>query len=90
MFQYVFVVSTCNCLLAVCLTLSIGYPVVYLGFDATCYFSSIFKMRTQKAVQNENDFHVHLLQQSLPPGLQFYPKSVTDSNGSKYRAQAQT
>ncbi|XP_062324283.1 macoilin-2 [Osmerus eperlanus] len=69
----------------------IGYPVVYLGFDATCYFRSIFKMRTQKAVQNENDFHVHLLQQSLPPGLQFYPKSVTDSNGNlKWRPKPES
>lgn len=62
---------------------SIGYPVVYLGFDATCYFTSLFKLRTQKAVQSENEFHMHLLQQSLPSGLQLYPKSVTDGNGSK-------
>lgn len=62
---------------------SIGYPVVYLGFDATCYFTSIFKMRTQKAVQSENDFHMHLLQQSLPPGLHIYPKSLTDGDGGE-------
>ncbi|KAM6953874.1 macoilin [Aplochiton taeniatus] len=60
----------------------IGYPVVYLGFDATCYFTSIFKLRTQKAVQSENNFHMHLLQHSLPPGLQLYPKTATDSNGN--------
>uniref|UniRef100_A0A667XER0 Si:dkey-12h9.6 n=1 Tax=Myripristis murdjan TaxID=586833 RepID=A0A667XER0_9TELE len=53
----------------------IGYPVVYLGFDATCYFTNIFKLRTQKAVQSENDFHMHLLQHSLPPGLQLYSKT---------------
>ncbi|MCI4389708.1 hypothetical protein PGIGA_G00101610 [Pangasianodon gigas] len=29
----------------------IGYPLVYMGFDATCYFSGILKLRTQKAVQ---------------------------------------
>lgn len=69
----------------------IGYPVVYLGFDATCYFTSIFKLRTQKAVQSENDFHMHLLQQSLPPGLQLYPKSVTDGNAnSKWRSKAES
>uniref|UniRef100_A0A3B5KYG2 Si:dkey-12h9.6 n=1 Tax=Xiphophorus couchianus TaxID=32473 RepID=A0A3B5KYG2_9TELE len=54
----------------------IGYPVVYLGFDATCYFTNIFKLRIQKAVQSENDFHMHLLQHSLPPGLQIYSKNV--------------
>ncbi|KAM9840837.1 macoilin [Aulostomus maculatus] len=60
----------------------IGYPVVYLGFDATCYFTNIFKLRIQKAVQSENDFHMHLLQHSLPPGLQVYPKTGTDGSGS--------
>ncbi|KAK2856112.1 hypothetical protein Q5P01_004847 [Channa striata] len=64
----------------------IGYPVVYLGFDATCYFTNIFKLRIQKAVQSENDFHMHLLQHSLPPGLQVYPKTCTDgSSNSKWK-----
>ncbi|XP_029984036.1 macoilin-1 [Sphaeramia orbicularis] len=64
----------------------IGYPVVYLGFDATCYFTNIFKLRIQKAVQSENDFHMHLLQHSLPPGLQVYPKTGTDgSSNSKWK-----
>ncbi|KAL7888428.1 hypothetical protein AOLI_G00034020 [Acnodon oligacanthus] len=58
----------------------IGYPLVYMGFDATCYFSSIFKLRTQKAVQSDSDLHMHLLQQSLPPYTQLYPKlGVEDS-----------
>uniref|UniRef100_A0A668UKU8 Uncharacterized protein n=1 Tax=Oreochromis aureus TaxID=47969 RepID=A0A668UKU8_OREAU len=61
----------------------IGYPVVYLGFDATCYFTNIFKLRIQKAVQSENDFHMHLLQHSLPPGLQVYPKTGTDGSSSE-------
>ncbi|XP_067337948.1 macoilin [Channa argus] len=78
----------------------IGYPVVYLGFDATCYFTNIFKLRIQKAVQNENDFHMHLLQHSLPPGLQVYPKTGTDGNSnskwkikpdsSQYQCQSST
>lgn len=46
----------------------IGYPVVYLGFDATCYFTNVFKLRIQKAVQNDNDVHLHL----LPTGVQLY------------------
>ncbi|KAM6991849.1 macoilin-1 [Tautogolabrus adspersus] len=69
----------------------IGYPVVYLGFYATCYFTNIFKLRIQKAVQSENDFHMHLLQHSLPPGLQVYPKSGTDgSSSSKWRAKPES
>ncbi|RXN24280.1 macoilin-like protein [Labeo rohita] len=52
----------------------IGYPLVYMGFDATCYFSSMFKLRTQKSVQSENDLHMDLLQQSLPPYMHLYPK----------------
>ncbi|KAL2082681.1 hypothetical protein ACEWY4_022499 [Coilia grayii] len=57
----------------------IGYPVVYLGFDVTCYFTSIFKLRSQKTVQSTNDFHMHLLHQSLPPGLHLYPKCAPES-----------
>ncbi|XP_051954667.1 macoilin [Xyrauchen texanus] len=52
----------------------IGYPLVYMGFDATCYFSSIFKLRTQKTVQSENELHMDFLQQSLPPYMHLYPK----------------
>lgn len=76
----------CACLLflSFCIRPSIGYPVVYLGFYATCYFTNIFKLRIQKAVQNENDFHMHLLQNSLPPGLQVYPKNGTDGSSCEY------
>ncbi|XP_064196951.1 macoilin-1 isoform X2 [Anguilla rostrata] len=67
----------------------IGYPVVYLGFDATCYLSSVVKLRTQRAVRSENDFHMRLLQQSLPTTLQLYPKCVTEGKeGSKWRVKA--
>ncbi|KAA8583098.1 hypothetical protein FQN60_015644 [Etheostoma spectabile] len=68
----------------------IGYPVVYLGFDATCYFTNIFKLRIQKAVQSENDFHMHLLQHSLPPGLQVYPKTGTDGSSSKWKQKPES
>ncbi|XP_018550502.1 macoilin-1 [Lates calcarifer] len=69
----------------------IGYPVVYLGFDATCYFTNIFKLRIQKAVQSENDFHMHLLQHSLPPGLQVFPKTGTDGSGnSKWKIKPES
>jgi hypothetical protein len=59
---------------------------VYLGFDATCYFTNIFKLRTQKAVQSDNHFHMHLLQHSLPQGLQLYPKTAPDGAGGEYNA----
>ncbi|KAA0708643.1 Macoilin Transmembrane protein 57 [Triplophysa tibetana] len=52
----------------------IGYPLVYMGFDATCYFTSMFKLRTQKSIPSESDLHVDLLQQSLPPYMHLYPK----------------
>ncbi|XP_056620212.1 macoilin isoform X2 [Triplophysa dalaica] len=52
----------------------IGYPLVYMGFDATCYFTSMFKLRTQKSIPSESDLHVELLQQSLPPYMHLYPK----------------
>ncbi|XP_077442554.1 macoilin-1 isoform X1 [Stigmatopora argus] len=65
----------------------IGYPVVYLGFDATCYFTNIFKLRIQKAVQSDNDFHMHLLQHSLPPGLSLYPKMAPDNGPSKWKSK---
>ncbi|KAG5276845.1 hypothetical protein AALO_G00110450 [Alosa alosa] len=70
----------------------IGYPVVYLGFDVTCYFSSIFKIRTQKTVQSNNDFHMHLLQQSLPPGLHLYPKCApeTRETDAKWRPKPES
>ncbi|XP_070705514.1 macoilin-1 [Pempheris klunzingeri] len=69
----------------------IGYPVVYLGFYATCYFTNIFKLRIQKAVQSENDFHMHLLQHSLPPGLQVYPKTGTEgSSSSKWKVKPES
>ncbi|XP_058881714.1 macoilin-1-like [Acipenser ruthenus] len=58
----------------------IGYPVVYLGFDATCHFTSIVKLRIQQAVQKENNFNTQLLQQALPPGLQLYPRYEIDSS----------
>lgn len=57
----------------------IGYPVVYLGLDATCYFSSVFKLRVQKAVQSHSELHLHVLQQTLPSGLEVCPRSLSDS-----------
>ncbi|XP_062857536.1 macoilin [Trichomycterus rosablanca] len=63
----------------------IGYPLVYMGFDATCYFSSILKFRTEKAVQSESDLHFHLLQQPLPPYTQIFPKLGLEE--SKWRTK---
>ncbi|XP_031437029.1 macoilin isoform X2 [Clupea harengus] len=70
----------------------IGYPVVYLGFDVTCYFTGIFKLRTQKTVQNNNDFHMHLLEESLPPpGLLLYPKCASETRENvKWRPKVES
>uniref|UniRef100_A0A672RS52 Macoilin-like n=1 Tax=Sinocyclocheilus grahami TaxID=75366 RepID=A0A672RS52_SINGR len=63
----------------------IGYPLVYMGFDVTCYFSSVFKLRTQKSVQSENDLHMDVLQQSLPPYMHLYPKLWMEGMVAKSR-----
>ncbi|XP_049612368.1 macoilin-1 isoform X3 [Syngnathus scovelli] len=68
----------------------IGYPVVYLGFDATCYFTNIFKLRIQKAVQSDNDFHMHLLQHSLPPGSPLYPRTTVDNGSSRWKSKSES
>ncbi|XP_055088070.1 macoilin-1 [Periophthalmus magnuspinnatus] len=60
----------------------IGYPVVYLGFDATCYFSSAFKMRVQRAVQNNPDLHV-----TLTSGLQLCSKGPPDTSNSRSKGK---
>uniref|UniRef100_A0A3Q2YMR2 Si:dkey-12h9.6 n=1 Tax=Hippocampus comes TaxID=109280 RepID=A0A3Q2YMR2_HIPCM len=39
------------------------------------------------SVQSDNDFHMHLLQHSLPPGLPLYPKMVSKSESSQYQYQ---
>lgn len=61
---------------------SIGYPLVYMGFDATCYFSGILRLRTQKAAESESDLHLHLLQHPLPPYAQLYAKPGTEGKQS--------
>ncbi|XP_072311328.1 macoilin-1 isoform X2 [Eucyclogobius newberryi] len=60
----------------------IGYPVVYLGFDATCYFSSAFKLRVQRAVQSDPDLHV-----TLPSSLQLCTKSAPDTSNSRWKGK---
>ncbi|KAG7222714.1 hypothetical protein INR49_026323 [Caranx melampygus] len=91
-FGSVYTTFHCHGLRRACVYQRIGYPVVYLGFDATCYFTNIFKLRIQKAVQSENDFHMHLLQHSLPPGLQVFPKTSTDgsSSNSKWKTKPES
>uniref|UniRef100_A0A3B4AIB3 Uncharacterized protein n=1 Tax=Periophthalmus magnuspinnatus TaxID=409849 RepID=A0A3B4AIB3_9GOBI len=63
----------------------IGYPVVYLGFDATCYFSSAFKMRVQRAVQNNPDLHV-----TLTSGLQLESQPQEEQGGKGHKAAKNT
>ncbi|KAJ0061152.1 hypothetical protein NL108_008836, partial [Boleophthalmus pectinirostris] len=59
----------------------IGYPVVYLGFDATCYFSSAFKLRVQRTVQSDPNLHL-----TLTSGLQLCPKGPPDAS-SKWKGK---
>lgn len=52
----------------------IGYPVVTLGFGFKSYISYRLRLRRQKVVQKENDFYMQILQQALPPELQYTDK----------------
>jgi len=70
--------TSCVSFCTIIISSSIGYPLVYMGFDATCYFSSMFKLRTQKSVQSDSVLHMDLLQQSLPPYMHLYPKLVLE------------
>ena len=47
--------------------ISIGYPVVTLGFGFKSYVSYKMRLRKQREVQKENEFYMQLLQQALPP-----------------------
>ncbi|KAL8599255.1 hypothetical protein ACOMHN_007970 [Nucella lapillus] len=52
----------------------IGYPVVTLGFGFKSYISYRLRLRRQKVVQKENDFYMQILQQALPPEMQYSDK----------------
>ncbi|XP_076445159.1 macoilin-like [Babylonia areolata] len=52
----------------------IGYPVVTLGFGFKSYVSYRLRLRRQKVVQKENEFYMQILQQALPPEMQYSDK----------------
>lgn len=52
----------------------IGYPVVTLGFGFKSYISYRLRLRRQKVVQKENEFYMQILQQALPPEMQYTDK----------------
>ncbi|XP_076466797.1 macoilin-like [Babylonia areolata] len=52
----------------------IGYPVVTLGFGFKSYISYRLRLRRQKVVQKENEFYMQILQQALPPEMQYSDK----------------
>lgn len=48
------------------LSISIGYPVVTLGFGFKSYVGYRIRQRKQREVAKENEFYMQLLQQALP------------------------
>lgn len=59
--------------------LSIGYPVVTLGFGFKSYVSYKMRLRKQKEVQKENEFYMQLLQQALPPEQQMLQRQEREA-----------
>ena len=60
-------------------SLSIGYPVVTLGFGFKSYVSYKMRLRKQKEVQKENEFYMQLLQQALPPEQQMLQRQEREA-----------
>lgn len=52
--------------LSLSLVISIGYPVVTLGFGVKSYVGYRIRHRKQREVAKENDFYMQLLQLALP------------------------
>lgn len=63
--------------------LSIGYPVVTLGFGFKSYVSYKMRLRKQKEVQKENEFYMQLLQQALPPEQQMLQRQEREAEEGK-------
>lgn len=64
--------------------LSIGYPVVTLGFGFKSYVSYKMRLRKQKEVQKENEFYMQLLQQALPPEQQMLQRQEREAEEGKF------
>lgn len=62
---------------------SIGYPVVTLGFGFKSYVSYKMRLRKQKEVQKENEFYMQLLQQALPPEQQMLQRQEREAEEGK-------
>lgn len=70
-------------------SLSIGYPVVTLGFGFKSYVSYKMRLRKQKEVQKENEFYMQLLQQALPPEQQMLQRQEKETEeGETHATQA--
>ena len=49
-------------------SLSIGYPVVTMGFGVKSYVGFRMRERRQREVQRENEYYYEFLREALPPG----------------------
>ena len=52
----------------------IGYPMVTLGFGFKSYLSYKLRLKKQKEIQKQNEFHTQLIAKALPLELQLKDK----------------
>jgi hypothetical protein len=52
----------------------IGYPMVTLGFGFKSYLSYKLRLKRQKEIQKQNEFHTQLIAKALPLELQIKDK----------------
>lgn len=71
--------------LFIAVLLSIGYPVVTLGFGFKSYVSYKMRLRKQKEVQKENEFYMQLLQQALPPEQQMLQRQEREAEEGTFQ-----
>jgi len=58
---------------------SIGYPMVTLGFGFKSYVSYKLRLKKQKEIQKQNEFHMQLIAKALPIELQIKDKEKLKS-----------
>uniref|UniRef100_A0A3Q3VX76 Uncharacterized protein n=1 Tax=Mola mola TaxID=94237 RepID=A0A3Q3VX76_MOLML len=84
LFNYIWHTEKGICISTVSLWILLVYTEASLRIkDLKTSHANLRRNMYAKSVQNENDFHMHLLQHSLPPGLQVYSKTGTDGSSSE-------
>lgn len=56
--------------------ISIGYPMVTLGFGFKSYVAYKYRIKKQKHVQKLNDFYVQLITKALPIDVKLKSKTI--------------